>query len=153
MLTDQQIIEKYGQPGDISNLRTIISPITFRIDWDRKTTTRKITCHKLIADRLQAVLSEILAHYGSDRIKELEIDLYGGCYNYRKMRGGNKWSRHSWGIALDLNPGKNGLKTKWADSQFAKPPYAKMIEIFEKHGFFNLGKLKNYDSMHFETSI
>jgi hypothetical protein len=153
MLTDAQIIAKYGQPGDISNLRTIISSFPFRIAWDKKTVTRKVTCHKLIADRLRAVLDELLAHYGLDRLKELEIDLFGGCFNYRKMRGGNRWSRHSWAIAIDLSPEKNGLKTKWKDSQFAKPEYQKMHEIFEKHGFFNLGKAKGYDSMHFETAI
>jgi hypothetical protein len=153
MLTDQQIIAKYGQPGDISNLRTVIAPFHFRIAWDLKTTTRKITCHKLIADRLLAALGEILAHYGEAKIKELEIDLYGGCFNFRKMRGGNKWSRHSWGIAIDLSPTKNGLKTKKPQAQFSKPEYKPMMDIFYKHGFFNLGVKEDRDYMHFETAI
>ncbi len=152
MLTDQQIISKYGEPGNISNLRTIISPFPFRIAWDKKTTTRKITCHKLIAEDLLAVLNDLLAHYGLDRLKELEIDLFGGCFNFRKMRGGNKWSRHSWAIAIDLSPEKNGLKTKRPQAQFSKPAYKPMIDIFYKHGFFNLGVEKGYDYMHFEIN-
>jgi hypothetical protein len=153
MLTDQQIISKYGQPGDISNLRTVIAPFHFRIAWDLKTTTRKITCHKLIADRLLAALGEILAHYGEAKIKELEIDLYGGCFNFRKMRGGNRWSRHSWGIAIDLSPAKNGLKTKKPQAQFSKPEYKPMFDIFYKHGFLSYGIERDFDWMHIETSI
>jgi hypothetical protein len=100
-----------------------------------------------------AALGEILAHYGSDRIKELEIDLYGGCFNFRKMRGGNRWSRHSWGIAIDLSPAKNGLKTKKPQAQFSRPEYKPMMDIFYKHGFENLGVEKDYDWMHFQTAI
>ena len=152
MLTDQQIIAKYGQPGDISNLRTIISPFPFRIAWDKKTSTRKITCHKLIADNLLAVLNDLLAHYGLSELQRLEIDLFGGCYNYRKMRGGNKWSRHSWAIALDLSPEKNGLKTKKPQAQFSQPEYKPMIDIFYKHGFESYGVERDFDWMHFEIS-
>jgi hypothetical protein len=67
------------------------------------------------------------------------------------MRGSKtKWSRHAWGIAIDLDPTRNGLKANWESSQFSKPEYEPMLEIFEKYGFENYGKIKNYDSMHFE---
>lgn len=151
MLTDQQIIQKYGEPG--TSLITIMLPYPMRIAWDTKVTVKKMQCHHKVADRLTNVFNELLLAYGLPKIKELGIDLFGGCYNFRKMRGGNKWSRHSWGIAIDLDPSRNGLKTKWANSQFAKPEYKTMHEIFEKHGFFNLGKVKGFDSMHFETAI
>lgn len=153
MLTDQQVISKYGQPGDMANLITIILPYPMRIAWDTKTKVNKMTCHKLIADRFANVFRELLAHYGYEQLVKLDIDLFGGCYNFRKMRGGNRWSRHSWPIAIDLSPTKNGLKTPYAKAQFSKPEYAKMHEIFEKHNFFNLGKTKNYDAMHFESLI
>jgi len=71
--------------------------------------------------------------------------------NVRTMRGSKtKWSRHAWGIAIDLDPARNGLKANWANSQFSKPEYEPMLEIFEKYGFENYGKIKNYDAMHFE---
>lgn len=152
MLTDQQIISKYGQPGDPDNLTVIELPYRMRIAWDLKTTVDKITCHKLIALNLSEVFHQLHGAYGFEELKRLDIDLFGGCYNFRKMRGGNKWSRHSWAIAIDLSPEKNGLRTTWKHAQFSKPAYEKMMDIFYDNGFFNLGKEKGYDTMHFERS-
>jgi len=98
------------------------------------------------------VFQEILNHYGLAEIQRLGIDLFGGCFAFRKMRGGKDYSRHCWAIAIDLDPERNGLKTTWAKAQFSKPEYKTMIDIFYKHGFVNLGKEKNYDAMHFEIA-
>jgi hypothetical protein len=69
------------------------------------------------------------------------------------MRGSKtKWSRHAWGIAIDLDPARNGLKTKKPIAQFSKPEYKAMIDIFTKHGFIGYGPAKDYDWMHFELS-
>lgn len=152
MLTDAQINSKYGEPGDPDNLTTIPLPYPMRIAWDTKQTVTKIFCHKLIAEPLSKVFSDLLAAYGLDELKRLGIDLFGGCYNFRKMRGGNRWSRHSWAIAIDLDPERNGLKTKKPQAQFSKPEYQKMIDIFYANGFFNLGVEKGYDFMHFEIN-
>lgn len=152
MLTDSQIIAKYGQPGDPDNLTTITLPYKMRIAWDPKTTVTRITCHKLIAIPLAKVFTELLAAYGYEELVRLGIDLFGGCYNFRKMRGGNKWSRHSWAIAIDLDPVRNGLKTKKPKAQFSKPEYKKMIDIFYENGFFGLGPEKDYDWMHWEIN-
>lgn len=152
MMTTEQIIKKYGKPNESGEgyLVTIDIPYPMRIAWDTDTTVNKIRCHKLIADRLKAVLDEILIEYGYDKIKELGIDLYGGCFNYRKMRGGSSWSKHAWGIAIDLDPDRNQLKESAITARFARPEYKKMIDIFYKHGFLSLGVEKNYDWMHFE---
>ena len=152
MLTDQQIIEKYGQPGDEHNLMSIVLPYPMRIAWDLSKSVNKITCHKLIALNLGAVFDDLLAHYGLPELQRLEIDLFGGCYNFRKMRGGNKWSRHSWAIAIDLSPAKNGLKVKKPAAQFSKPEYKPMIDIFYKHKFVGLGREQDRDWMHFEIN-
>lgn len=151
MLTDQQIISKYGQPGDFTQLTVISLPYRMRIAWDLAKTVDKIQCHKLIANNLLAVFNELEAHYGYEKIKQLGIDLYGGCVNVRLMRGSKtKWSRHSWGIAIDLDPERNGLKTFWKNAQFAKPDYQFMVDTFYKHGFVNQGKELGFDAMHFE---
>jgi hypothetical protein len=85
-----------------------------------------------------------------EEIKKLDLDLYGGCYNFRKMRGGSDWSRHAWGIAIDLSPEKNALKMTHKTAQFARPEYKPMIDIFYKHGFVGLGPEEDRDWMHFQ---
>lgn len=153
MLTDEQIIAKYGKPGDPKNQTILKLPYPMRIAWDTKTTVTKIQCHKLIADSLLNVFEDLLDHYGLKKIQELGIDLFGGCLNVRLQRGSKtKWSRHAWGIAIDLDPARNGLKTKWKDSQFSKPEYKFMVDTFHKHGFIGYGPDRNYDAMHFEIN-
>lgn len=151
MLTDEQIIKKYGKPGDVTKLTSITLPYPMRIAWDLKTTVNKIQCHNLIAKQLFNVFKDLLAHYGLAKIQELGIDLFGGCVNIRLQRGSKtKWSRHAWGIAIDLDPARNTLKETDKTARFAKPEYEAMIKIFYKHGFVGLGPEKNYDWMHFE---
>lgn len=152
MLTTQQATKKYGTPNETGAgyLETVVCPYPLRIAWDTDSTTSKVRCHKLIAPNLKAVFTDILAEYGLAKIKELGIDLYGGCFNYRKMRGGSSWSKHAWGIAIDLDPARNTLKETKKTARFARAEYKPMIDIFYKHGFIGLGVEKDYDWMHFE---
>lgn len=151
MLKTADIIKKYGLPGD-KNLVSLTLPYPMLIAWDLKFSVQKIQCHRLIADRLNCVFLEILDFYGLEKIKELGIDLFGGCYNYRKMRGGNDWSRHSWGIAIDIDPARNGLNVGKPKAQFSKKEYKPMIDFFYKHGFVSYGREKDFDWMHFEIA-
>ena len=153
MITDEQLIAKYGQPGDPDQLTTLHLPYPMRIAWDLSKTVTKISCHKLIADNLRAVFDDLLSHYGLPKIQELGIDLFGGCVNVRLMRGSKtKWSRHSWGIAVDLDPARNQLKENHTTARFARPEYKPMIDIFYKHGFKGLGREQDRDWMHFEIA-
>jgi hypothetical protein len=152
MMTTAQIIKKYGQPSVTGDkyLVTVNLPYPMRLAWDIDSTVTKLRCHTLVADKFSAVFKDLLDHYGYEKIVELGIDLYGGCFNYRKMRNGNEWSKHAWGIAIDLDPARNTLKETKRTARFAKPEYKPMIDIFYKHGFISLGVEKDYDWMHFE---
>lgn len=169
MLTSAQIVSIYGAPGDESKLTRITFPYPMRIAWapDQKATTTQ--CHVKVAPKFLAVFNDILSHYGQAEIQRLGIDLFGGLLNVRPMRGLEAkhaaalrkgdlttayscLSRHAWGIAIDLDPARNGLKTKWKNSQFSKPEYKAMVDIFYKHGFMSYGKDRDYDAMHFEIN-
>jgi hypothetical protein len=151
-MTTKQTIAKYGKPNVTGEgyLVTIQLPYPMRLAWDTDTVVHRMRCHKLVADKFLAVFNEIHRVYGYEKIKELGIDLFGGCFNFRKMRGGNDWSKHSWGIAIDLDPARNKLKETSRTARFARPEYKDMIDIFYKHGFISLGRERNFDWMHFE---
>lgn len=157
MLTDKQIIDKYGEPGDNTKITTIKLAYPMRIAWMPTKLVHTMQCHELLSSQFMNVFSDLQAHYGLAEIQRLGIDLFGGCLNVRAQRGTEKrkpplWSRHSWGIAIDLDPARNGLKTTWEKAQFSKPEYKAMIDIFYKHGFFSYGKARNFDPMHFEIN-
>jgi hypothetical protein len=65
------------------------------LNWASSTKVKKISCHKLVAE-LVAIFKEILAVRNREKIKALQLDDFGGCFNYRKMRGGTQLSLHSW---------------------------------------------------------
>lgn len=169
MLTNLEMIDKFGDAGDPDNLTVITLPYPMRLAWDTSKIALRMQCHKQAANALLNVFNEILTTYGIDKIKELEIDLFGGCVNFRPMRGteakyaaaikaGNfqlaatYLSKHSWGTAVDLSPEKNSLKQNSKTAQFARPEYKEMIDIFYKHGFVGLGREQNRDFMHYELA-
>jgi hypothetical protein len=170
MLTTQQIIQKYGSPGDPKTTTSINLPYPMRLAWAPETIIKKTSCHTLVSQNFLNVFNQILSHYGYDEIKRLGIDLFGGIVNVRPMRGTESkhaaalrrgdyqtaytyLSRHAWGIAIDLDPARNGLKTKWVNAQFSKPEYKAMVDIFYVNNFMSYGKDRNYDAMHFEINI
>lgn len=154
IMTDAEVLSIYGTPGNTANFTQIISPFPLIIAWDRNIVVQKLTCHKKIAAALSNVLNDLLATYGKEKIKALGISLFGGLYNLRKMRGSaTRWSRHSWAIAIDLDPDRNLLREDHTTARFARPEYKPMIEIFYRHGFVGYGPEKDYDWMHFEIGI
>jgi len=154
MLSTKAITEKYGKPNQQgSYLTTIKLPYQMRLAWDLKTKVNTMRCHKLVAEDFTNVFNELLKVYGYEKIQSLGIDLFGGCFSFRAMRGGSDYSRHSWGIAIDLDPLRNQLHETSKTARFARPEYKQMIDIFYKHGFVSLGKEKNYDWMHFEIGF
>lgn len=84
--------------------------------------------HKNVANSVKAIFGDILQQYGYDRIVELGIDLFGGSFAYRAMRNGSEWSKHAFGIAIDLDPLRNQRRTS-TNGVYA-PEYNAMIDIF-----------------------
>ena len=83
-------------------------------------------------------------------MKELGLDLVGGCFNNRPMLGGSKPSMHAYGIAWDLDPERNQLKWDHKLAVFATPKYEKFWAIVEQYGATSLGRERDFDWMHFQ---
>lgn len=137
----------FGKPGCESNLTSIELPFPLYFDGFKK---RTIRLHSAVADRARAALIEILAHYGEAEIHRLGLDIYGGDYNYRATSTGKALSMHAWGIAMDFDPEHNAYATKAPAATLSRPECKAFVDIWEKHGFINLGRHAGYDWMHFQ---
>lgn len=141
----------YGEPGEPARRQLVNVSVPFKMYYGNSPVST-IRIHKKVAKSFEAALKEVLGHYGEQRIHDLRIGHgYAGSYNNRSMRGGKKTSTHAWGIAVDFNAAQNQLRWGSDRALFAKPEYKPFLEIMEKHGWYNLGRHKNYDYMHFQA--
>lgn len=140
----------YGQPG--TNQITITVPYPHFLSWDRSAKLTRIGCHKKVGPSIQRVLEKVRAHYGPAGIRDLRLDVFGGCFNKRRKRGGSSWSMHAWGIALDYDPDNNQLKWGRDRATFARPAYDKWWQCWEEEGWASLGRLRNFDWMHVQAA-
>ncbi len=112
----------------------------------------KFTSANGAAEQLKKVAAEIAQH---PELKKY-VDCSGTFY-WRKVRGANRQSAHSYGIAIDIavansdywlwkNPGASETKKIAYANKIPK----KLVEIFERHGFVWGGAWYHYDTMHFE---
>lgn len=142
----------YGPAGKKSNLVKLEFPYTMRLSWELSSKVNSTSCHKKVHDSAKRVLGRVLETYGFEKIKELRLDLYGGCFNNRSMRGGTRKSMHAWGIAFDFDPDRNQLKWGREKAAFAKPAYDKWWESWENEGWTSLGRARNFDWMHVQAA-
>ena len=127
-------------------------PFQMRLAWDPSVRIGRFSCHEKVHDAFLKVFQDTLSHYGEARIEELRLDLFGGCLNVRKMRGGTQMSMHSWGIAIDLDPERNALRMTRQEATFARPEYAPFWKIVEGQGLVSLGRIRDFDWMHFQAA-
>ena len=145
-----ELVNFYGKVGQ--NQTKLTTPYPLKLAWKPEITVRRITCHERVADSMDRVLRNILYHYGSDGIQQLKLDLWGGCLNVRKKRGGTTYSMHSWGIANDWDPLSNQLRTPWAQCSFSKPVYIDFLNAWILEGWNPLGLSWGRDSMHIQAT-
>jgi peptidoglycan hydrolase-like protein with peptidoglycan-binding domain len=147
----KDMVAFYGPPGGPrATTGTVRFPFAHKLAWNTSDQVATFKCHDLTAAAFQSVFDQAAKHYGEAEYRRLRLDLFGGCYNPRKMRGGSSWSMHAWGVAVDLDPDRNGLKMSRDQASFARPEYEPFWRIVEGQGLVSLGRLKNFDWMHFQ---
>ena len=144
----QDLEDFFGPPG--TNQVTVKTPYTLKIAWDLDRNINQFTCHKKVVEPIQEAMEEIYKIYGPEEIKRLKLDYWGGCYNYRRMRGGSRLSTHAWGIAIDTLPQEARLRWDSSRATLAKPEYVPFWEAWESVGAVSMGRAKNYDWMHLQ---
>lgn len=138
----------YGAKG--GGQVTIVLPFPMRIAWDLDSHISRFSCHGKVRESLERIFVRTLDHYGADEIRRLNLDLFGGCLNVRRMRGGQSWSIHSWGCAVDIDPDHNQLKFKRAQATLDNPQFDPFWSFVYDEGAIGLGRERDYDWMHFQ---
>jgi hypothetical protein len=103
-------------------------------------------CHRLVVPYLAAALRQVEASGLARTVDYADTQLAGGCFNPRLMKGGDRGfaiSRHSWGIAFDLNPSTNPF-----GGEVTLP--TEVGELFRGFGFSWGAGFLVPDGMHFE---
>lgn len=148
--TQAQVPSFFGEPGSPKATQGMADVYPMRIAWDTKSIVRRFRCHILVEQPMQNIFAKTLQHYGQKEVTRLGLDLFGGCYNFRPMRGSKNWSMHAYGIAVDLDPTRNQLKWQKNRAVFAKPDYTAFWNIVESEGAVSLGRERDFDWMHFQ---
>ena len=147
---EEELIQFYGEVN--TSQVSVELPYPHRLSWDKSQIVNRFTCHEKVRESLRRILDRVLDHYGLDEIQRLRLDLWGGCLNVRKMRGGQRYSLHSWGIAVDYDPDHNRLNWGRDRAAFAGPEYASWWQFWEEEGWTSLGRARNFDWMHVQAA-
>ncbi|MBN9061305.1 MAG: M15 family metallopeptidase [Rhizobiales bacterium] len=132
-----------------ANLVRVKPPYRMKWSWAGDVTT--ITVHRRCAESLLRALDAVARHFGSQQaIERARMHLCGGAFNFRLMRGGSNLSVHSWGAAIDLDPERNGLGRRYAESLGMMP--MAVVEIFAREGWEWGGRWSRPDAMHFQAA-
>lgn len=137
---NQTLFDVLGQPGE--RQASFELPYPMRLSWNKNSVINSFKVHELALPYFEKVFKALL----EKGLKE-EANLFGGCLNVRKLRGGSQYSSHSWGIEIDLDPENNQLK--WGPERWKMDP--RVVEIFENNGFFWRGRL-GFDATSFVLS-
>lgn len=133
-----------GGPG------IVIDPAwaTANISWQRRYLDVRLrnNCHKVVATALQSALTAIADAGLASVIDAANTNRIGGCFTGRFNRIGRSYpspSRHSLGIAVDINPTANPVGGEPVID-------CRVVRIMREHGFAWGGNFWPSDGMHFE---
>jgi hypothetical protein len=147
----QRDVEKFFGPVG-ANQTTLELPFPMRLAWDTRKLVYRFSIHERVHDSAKRCFERIADAYDAEGRKLIGADLFGGCLNVRKMRGGSSWSMHSWGIAIDFDPARNQLKWGRDKARLAQPDCKRFWQIWEDEGWVSLGRSRNYDYMHVQAA-
>jgi hypothetical protein len=137
--------------GDVGqHQRTIEIPYEMTLSWAPGTRVKRMSVHEKVADAVTKALQDVSNTYSLKEREKLGLNVFGGSLNVRKMRGGSNYSMHSWGIAIDFDPARNGLVTHQPEARLSHEDAKPFRDAFRKVGALSLGEAIGRDWMHFQ---
>lgn len=141
----------YGAPCEVELVRLRL-PYTMRIAWDLSQSVNSFFINKMCHDSAARAFQKISETYSPADIRKIGLDIFSGCYNCRKIRGGTGWSTHAWGISIDFDNTRNKLEWDHRWARLAKPDATPFWEIWEAEGWVSLGRARDFDWMHVQAA-
>lgn len=168
-----------GCPVGLTDLRYVI--LTYK-DFDGKDQKGEIIVHKDVADEVAGIFEalydigypirqmRLVSDFGGNDWQSIEAD-NTSAFNCRNATGSKKWSRHSYGKAIDINPIENpyvfrsGRSSHKASAPYVKRahrqktsadkalllPNDKVVKLFKQHGWQWGGEFRGEkDYQHFQ---
>ena len=116
-----------------------------------KSPLKSLRVHKKCKDVFDAAYLDVLKKLGLKYIQDHHLDISGGTYVPRLMRGsGSRLSVHTWGCAVDMDPARNPWPGQWKND--GKHIDHNFAEILISHGFDWRGDNGDNDPMHFQLA-
>lgn len=155
--SQSELIAFYGNPGKIDGsfrppLVKVPLPWTMKLAWDQKFKRSFLWCHERAAPSLKRVIARVDGAYSDAQKSDLGLDLFGGDYNPRIMKGASRSSLHSWGIAYDFDPARNTLHANSTRARLGQTDAIPFWQAWEAEGWCPLGRVRNYDYMHVQAA-
>lgn len=137
MIIPADCFKKYGEPAP-NNKWMVLWDVPEELEIG--VIPKRIYCNK---DLIKPLTKAFKCLIKTGKVEELKT--WDGCFNIRKIRGGNLMSLHSWGVAIDVNAFENGLHQKPKLSP-------EFVKCFTDNGFDWGGTWGRKDGMHFQLS-
>ena len=126
----QEIYERINGCSFVENEDIALEDLRYlkilHIGFDGEEHTGELIVNQAIADDILEIMQELYQNqYPIERM--VLVDEYGGddelsmqanntsCFNYRKVEGSDNLSKHSYGLAIDINPFYNPCVRSYAD--------------------------------------
>ena len=148
VLTQLQVKQRFGEFAlrPAAHAGIIVDP-----HWiDANLVTRRVpqlgvtTCHRKVMPALVAAMTEITNRHLDALVHSANFAAEGGCWHPNIVPGPARLvSRHTWGIAVDLNVDANPFGARPRQDR-------RLVTIMAKHGFAWGGDWLQPDAMHFE---
>lgn len=128
---DSAITEHYGEPG--TNIVRVELPYAMRLHWDPTKQVTSLLCNSKVADSLSAIFVAIADRYDEAAREKLRLNRLGTSYAMLRNTVGAGLARHSWGIAIELDPERHAYGKSWRSGAGMLP--LEVVSIFQEHGW------------------
>ena len=152
------LIKFYGDPrgsnGQVSkkwwadNIVKWVPPYQMYYSDGNKTKLKTMFLHKKVVGVFTSAYTEVASTFTPKEIDMLRLNISGGTYNYRVVRGGSRLSTHAFGIAIDMDPARNPYPKAWKEGMINR----EFCDILMKHGIWWRGHNGGKDPMHFQCA-